>query len=75
VAAGCPDRETYRINLVPFTPALEGLGGTGEGGNRGEREREREEMKKGVSTLDSSQAFFRRCTGQKKKCIVKRGQG
>lgn len=31
--------------------------------------------KNGVSTPDSFQAFFRRCTGQKKKCIVKRGQG
>jgi hypothetical protein len=55
------------------------VGGAGRNGRgrkpRREREREREEMKKGVSTLDSSQAFFRRCTGQKKKCIVKRGQG
>jgi len=45
-----------------------------------ELEKKRQQMKRkkekihGVSTPDSSQAFFRRCTGQK-KCIVKRGQG
>lgn len=74
------DREAYRNRSEPFTCARHAEEGAG-GGDRRVREEEganeEEDGKKlyGVSTPDSSQAFFRRCTGQKKKCIVKRGQG
>lgn len=62
-------RGTYRNQSPPFTRPDTWRG---KGGNRREWVSEK---KNGVSTPDSFQAFFRRCTGQKKKCIVKRGQG
>lgn len=79
IRAGCPIEKRTGINLnhsrARNTWRRRRKVGIDELEKKRERMKKKKEKTYGVSTPDSSQAFFRRCTGQKKKCIVKRGQG